>query len=158
MFGAIRDLFGAGKDAHGVVAALRKEKRNTKGIVNAILAETEFNMSLILVHYANDVSAEKITRQLKIGHLSRAIDEGFDFRTMRKGKVPVAMIGNAGFLKNYVGRDCEYLMKSIRFHIDQMKLLPELYDVNTTSRINIRARLENLGKRYLLLTRFLQTR
>jgi hypothetical protein len=75
---------------------------------------------------------------------------------MRRGKV--SMIGNAGFFTSYVGRDCEHLMKSIRYHIDQLRLLPELYDLNDTSKVNVRARLENLGKRYVLLTRFLRSR
>jgi hypothetical protein len=158
MFGTIKDLFGVGKDAHSVVAALRSEKKNTKGVVNAILAETEFNMSLILEHYANGVKEEQIIRQLRVVQLARALEGGFDFRRIRKGTVKASMIGHAGFFRSYVGRNCEHLMKSIRFHIDQIKLLPELYDLHDTSKVNARARLENLGKRYLLLTRFLQAR
>lgn len=158
MFGTIKDLFGAGKNAHSVLAELRSEKRNTRGVVNAILAETEFNMTLILEHYrVGGAKALKVIRQLKVVHLSRAIDEGFDFRNVRKGKVQLPMIGHTGFFKTYVGHDCEHLMKSIRFHIDQLKLLPELYDLEDTSIVNVKARLENLGKRYVLLTRFLRS-
>ena len=51
MYGTIKDLFGAGKDARSLIREIRSEKRNTKGLINAILAETEHNMSLILDHY-----------------------------------------------------------------------------------------------------------
>jgi hypothetical protein len=158
MYGTIKDLFGAGKDAQSLIRDIRAEKKNTKGVINAIFAETEHNMSLILEHYlVGGVDPVKIIGKLRVHNLARAIEDGFDFRKIKKGKIQARLLGDAGFLKNYVGYDCEKLLKNIRFHIDQLQLLPELYDLKETTRVNVRARLENLGKRYLLLTKFVRS-
>jgi hypothetical protein len=37
-----------------------------------------------------------------------------------------------------------------------VKLLPDLYDIKKTEKVNVRVRLENLGRRYVLLIRFLK--
>ncbi|MDH3251808.1 MAG: hypothetical protein OEM41_03390 [Ignavibacteria bacterium] len=157
MYATIKDLFGAGKDAQSLIREIRSEKRNAKGVINAIFAETEYNMSLILEHYLRaGVDPVKIIGKLKVQHLARAIEDGFDFRKIKRGKIQARMLGDAGFLRNYVGYDCEKLLKNIRFHIDQLHLLPDLYDLKRTDKVNVRARLENLGKRYLLLTKFVR--
>jgi hypothetical protein len=159
MYGTIKDLFGAGKDAHSLIRDIRSEKKNTKGVINAILAETEHNMSLILDHYlAGGVDPVKIIARLRVHNLARAIEDGFDFRKIRKGTIQAKLLGDAGFLRNYIGYDCEKLLKNIRFHIDQLQLLPELYDLRETTKVNVRARLENLGKRYLLLAKFIRSK
>ncbi len=159
MYGTIKDLFGAGKDARSLIREIRSEKRNTKGLINAILAETEHNMSLILDHYVvGGVDPVKIIARLRVHNLARAIEDGFDFRKIREGTIQGRLLGDAGFLKTYVGYDCERLFKNIRFHIDQLQLLPELYNLKETTKVNVRARLENLGKRYLLLTKFVRSK
>jgi len=60
-------------------------------------------------------------------------------------------------LRHYAGLDLERFLKRIRFHIEQLKLLPDLYDIRKADKVNVRQRLDNLGRRYVLLIRFLKT-
>ena len=158
MIELIKDLFGMAKDSRGIVKDVQDEKSKARGIKNRILAEVEFNMDLILEHYLEkNVSEEKIIEKLKTEQLTKAMDEGFDFKKMKKGLITAAIIGENQFLKKYVGYDCEALLRKIRHHIEQIKLLPELYDLKDDKKVNLKTRLENLGKRYILFSKFLKS-
>jgi hypothetical protein len=85
------------------------------------------------------------------------MDDGFDFSKMKKGVISPELIGENQFLKKYVGYNCEALLRKIRHHIEQIKLLPELYDLKKENKINLKSRLENLGKRYILFSKFLKS-
>ena len=152
----IKEIFGIAKDTRGVVKDVRDEKSKARGTKNRILAEIEFNMDLILDHYLDkEVPEEKIIEKLRLEQLTKAMDEGFDFKKMKKGTITLSMIGDNAFLKKYVGYDCENLLRKIRHHIEQIKLLPELYNLKEDKKVNVKLRLENLGKRYILFTKYL---
>ncbi len=154
----IRDLFGFAKDSRGLVKDVQDEKSKTRGVKNRILSEIEFNIDLIFDHYLQkEVPVEKVIEKLKIDQLAKAIDDGFDFKKMKKGKIDLEMTGDNPFLKKYIGYDCESYMRKIRHHIEQIKLLPELYNLADEKKVNAKQRLENLGKRYILFTRYLKS-
>lgn len=156
--GLIRDIFGIGKDSGGLLRDLAQIRRKTRGDRNRLLSEIEFNAALILEHYFKMGADEaKVIAKLKLESLAKLIDEGFDFSTVRKGTVGEAMVKDAPVLRHYAGLDLEGLLKKIRFHVEQLKLLPDLYDIKTTDKVNVRLRLENLGRRYVLLIQFLKT-
>ncbi|MBK9731170.1 MAG: hypothetical protein IPO83_07760 [Chitinophagaceae bacterium] len=153
----IKDLFGFAKDSRGLVKDVQDEKSKARGVKNRILTEIEFNIDLIFDHYLEkEIPLEKVIEKLKIEQLAKAIDEGFDFRKMKKGKIDLEMTGDNPFLKKYIGYDCEAYMRKIRHHIEQIKLLPELYNLADEKKVNAKQRLENLGKRYILFTRYLK--
>jgi hypothetical protein len=128
-------------------------------VKNKILSEVEFNMDLILDHYLDkNAPEEKVIEKLRLEQVAKAMDEGFDFKKLRKGTITTEMIGDNPFLKKYVGYDCESLLRKIRHHIEQIKLLPELYNLKEDNKINVKTRLENLGKRYLLFIKFITTK
>lgn len=156
----IKDLFGIARDSRGIVMDVKDEKTKARGVKNRILAEVEFNMDLILDHYLDkNVPEDKIIEKLRTEQLSKAMDEGFDFKRMKKGVITASIIGDNQFLKKYVGYDCEALLRKIRHHIEQMKLLPELYNLQEDNKkINVKTRLENLGKRYILFSKFLTSK
>ncbi|MBX7108721.1 MAG: hypothetical protein K1X61_08760 [Chitinophagales bacterium] len=154
----IRDLFGFAKDSRGLVKDVQDEKSKARGVKNRILSEIEFNIDLIFDHYLQkEVPVEKVIEKLKIEQLAKAIDDGFDFKKMKKGKIDLEMTGDNPFLKKYIGYDCETYMRKIRHHIEQIKLLPELYNLTDEKKVNAKQRLENLGKRYILFTRYLKS-
>jgi len=156
--GLIRDIFGIGKDSGTLLRDLAELRKKTRGDRNRLLSEIEFNAALIIEHYLKMGADEaKIIAKLKLENLNRLIDEGFDFSTIRKGTVSEAMVEDVAVLRPYAGLDLEGLLKKIRFHVEQLKLLPDLYDIKTTDKVNVRLRLENLGRRYVLLIRFLKT-
>jgi len=156
--GLIGDIFGIGKDSGSLLRDLAEIRKKTRGYRNRLLSEIEFNAALILDHYLRrGVDETKVIEKLKIESLARLIDEGFDFEKIRKGRIDGNMLKDLSVLRHYAGLDLEGLLKKIRFHIEQMKLLPELYDIRTTDKVNVRLRLENLGRRYVLLVRFLKT-
>jgi hypothetical protein len=155
--GLISDIFGIGKDSGSLLRDLAEIRKKTRGDRNRLLSEIEFNAALILDHYLQKGADEKkIIEKLRFENLARLIDEGFDFDKIRKGKVDGKMVKDLPVLRHYAGLDLEELLKKIRFHVEQMKLLPDLYDIRTTDKINVRLRLENLGRRYILLVRFLK--
>jgi hypothetical protein len=156
--GLIGDIFGIGKDSGNLLRDLAEIRKKTRGDRNRLLSEIEFNAALVLDHYLQKGADEKkIIEKLKLENLVRLIDEGYNFSTVRKGAVEETLVEDAPVLRHYTGLDLEGLLKKIRFHIEQMKLLPELYDIRTTDKVNVRLRLENLGRRYILLVRFLKT-
>jgi hypothetical protein len=156
--GLIGDIFGIGKDSGSLLRDLAEIRKKTRGDRNRLLSEIEFNAALVLDHYLQKGADEKkIIEKLKLENLARLIDEGFDFEKIRKGRVDVELVKDLPVLRHYTGLDLEWLLKKIRFHIEQLKLLPELYDIRTTDKVNVRLRLENLGRRYILLVRFLKT-
>lgn len=158
MLEIITDLFGIAKNSHGIVKDLQNLKSKARGIKNLILSEAEFNMDLILDHYFDkNVPEEIIIQKLRKEQLSRALEEGFDFTKVKKGKITVTSTGDNPFLKKYIGYDCEALLRKIHHHIEQIKLLPELYNLKEDNKINVKTRLENLGKRYILFTKFLKS-
>jgi hypothetical protein len=156
--GLIRDIFGIGKDSGSLLRDLADIRKKTRGDRNRLLSEIEFNAALVLDHYLQRGADEKIIiEKLKLESLARLIDEGYEFSTVRKGAVEEAMVKDVPVLRHYAGLDLEGFLKRIRFHIEQMKLLPDLYDIKKTDKVNVRLRLENLGRRYVLLVRFLKT-
>ena len=158
MLELITDLFGIAKNSRGIVKDLQNLKSKARGIKNLILSEAEFNMDLILDHYFDkNVPEEIIIEKLRKEQLSKALEEGFDFTKVKKGKITAASTGDNPFLKKYVGYDCEALLRKIHHHIEQIKLLPELYKLKEDNKINVKTRLENLGKRYILFTKFLKS-
>lgn len=156
--GLIRDIFGIGKDSGSLLRDLAQIRRKTRGDRNRLLSEIEFNAALILDHYLRrGADGTKVIEKLKLESIARLIDEGFDFSALRKGAVKDAMVKDIPVLRHYAGLDMEGLLKRIRFHVEQLKLLPDLYDIKTTDKVNVRLRLENLGRRYVLLIQFLKT-
>ncbi len=156
--GLLRDIFGIGKDSGSLLRDLAAIRKKTRGERNRLLSEIEFNAALVLDHYLQKGADEKkIIEKLKIENLARLIDEGFDFSAVRKGAVEESMVRDMPVLRQYAGLDLERFLKRIRFHIEQLKLLPDLYDIRKADRVNVRQRLDNLGRRYVLLIRFLKT-
>lgn len=156
--GLIRDILGIGKDSGSLLRDLAELRKRTRGDRNRLLSEIEFNAALILEHYLKMGADEaKVIARLKQGHLSNLIDEGFDFSAIRRGTVDKSMVKDVPVLRHYAGLDLERFLKRIRFHIEQLKLLPDLYDIKQTDKVNVRLRLENLGRRYVLLIQFLKT-
>ena len=156
--GLLRDIFGIGKDSGSLLRDLAAIRKKTRGERNRLLSEIEFNAALVLDHYLQKGADErKVIEKLKLENLARLIDEGFAFSDIRKGAVEESMAKDMPVLRHYAGLDLERFLKRIRFHIEQIKLLPDLYDIRKTDMVNVRSRLENLGRRYILLIRFLKT-
>ena len=156
--GLIGDIFGIGKDSGSLLRDLAAIRKKTRGDRNRLLSEIEFNAALVLDHCLQKGADEKkIIEKLKLENLARLIDEGFDFSAIRKGVVEETMVKDVPVLRHYAGLDLERFLKRLRFHVEQLKLLPELYDITKTDKVNVRFRLENLGRRYILLIRFLKT-
>lgn len=156
--GLIRDIFGIGKDSGSLLRDLAAIRKKTRGDRNRLLSEIEFNAALVLDHYLQKGADEKkVIEKLKLENLARLVDEGFDFSAIRKGVVEESMVKDMPVFRHYAGLNLERFLKRIRFHIEQLKLLPDLYDIRKTDRVNVRLRLENLGRRYVLLIRFMKT-
>jgi hypothetical protein len=156
--GLLRDIFGIGKDSGSLLRDLAAIRKKTRGERNRLLSEIEFNAALVLDHYLQKGADEKkVIEKLRLETLARLIDEGFDFSAIRKGCVDAVLLKEMPMLRHYAGLDLERFLKRIRFHIEQLKLLPDLYDIRKAEKVNVRVRLENLGRRYILLIRFLKT-
>ena len=156
--GLLRDILGIGKDGGSLLRDLAAIRKKTRGDRNRLLSEIEFNAALVLDHYLQKGADEKkVIEKLRLETLARLIDEGFDFSAIRKGFVDAVLLKEMPMLRHYAGLDLERFLKRIRFHIEQLKLLPDLYDIRKAEKVNVRVRLENLGRRYILLIRFLKT-
>lgn len=154
----VNALFKAGESIQNIIGIVEEKRQQAEAVKDQILYETWINMSLIFEDYLEeDANPLNVIDKLKIKDLARAIREPYNFRNIKKGKVTKKMIGGVGFLESYVGYDCKDLLTNIRFHIDKLKLLPSLHDRKKLKKIDIRRRLINLGKKYLLFTKLLKS-
>jgi len=154
----IKAIFGMGTNVKNIIDIIKQKREQAEGVKRQILYETLSNMTLIYTHYLkNKRDSKKIIEELKVEKLAKAIDEGFDLNNIKDGKINEEMVGDVGFLHNYIGYDCEAFLIQIRYHIDQLKLLPKLYNLKKTKEVNVKRRLENQGKRYILFTKFLDS-
>ena len=152
----IKALFGIALDSKRIIGDIGEKRKKARGTKNRILFEIEFNMKLIFEHYLKKkVEPSKIIKELRIKNLSKAIDEGFDFEKIKKGTIGEDLTGDVGFFRPFIGDNCETLLRKIRLATEDLKLWPDFYDLEERERINVGVRLQNLGKRYLLFTRFL---
>lgn len=100
---------------------VQDEKSKARGTKNRILTEIEFNIDLIFDHYLErEIPAEKVIEKLKVQELAKAIDEGFDFKKMNKGKIDMEMTGDNPFLKNILDMIAKHFC--VRFDIILSKL------------------------------------
>jgi len=154
----IKAIFGMGTKIKNITDIIKQKRRQAEGVKRQILYETLSNMTLIYTHYLkNRRNPKDIIEELRVKKLAKAIDEGFDFNNIKEGKISEEMVGDVGFLQKYIGYDCEALLIQVRYHIDQLKLLPKLYNLRKTKEVNVKRRLENQGKRYILFTKFLDS-
>ena len=158
----IKELFGLGRGVQDILHGLEGKRKEAKGLKNRVLYEMEFNSRLVLDHYLErGADAGKIILQLRLRHLATAIDDGVDFKKIKEGEIDSVATGNIRFFKYYIGDDCEAFAKRIRSALDDLKVLPDLYDLTDLSalkrvkNIDIHRRLQNLGKLYLLFARFI---
>ncbi|MCS6916139.1 MAG: hypothetical protein RMK52_09450 [Chitinophagales bacterium] len=159
MASVFKDILELTRDWRRMLQQAQTDRNKKRGVRNVLLTETEFNTDLILEHYLGQgVAAEKIIEKLRMEHLGKALESGFDFSELKKGRISERHCGDHPMLKKYIGYDAEALMRKIYHHLGQLKLLPELYDLKDEKKVNVRLRLENLGRRYLLLLRFLSDR
>ena len=152
----INALFRTGESISTIIGIIEKNRQQAEATKDQILYETWINMSLIFDDYLKEGAiTKKIVNKLKIEDLASAIREGYNFRNIKKSRITKTMTGGVKFFEPYVRYDCKDLLMNIRFHIDKLKLLYSVQKPKNIKKIDVRKRLINLGKRYLLFTKLL---
>jgi hypothetical protein len=152
----INALFRTGESISNIIGIIEENRQQAEATKDQILYETWINMSLIFDDYLKEGAiTKKIVNKLKIEDLASAIREGYNFKNIKKNRITKTMTGGVKFFEPYVRYDCKDLLMNIRFHIDKLKLLYSVQKPKNIKKIDVRKRLINLGKRYLLFTKLL---
>ncbi|MEZ5045031.1 MAG: hypothetical protein R2828_34360 [Saprospiraceae bacterium] len=126
---------------------------------NLLYNEISFNIDLIFKHYlTRRIPEEIVIDKLKIEEIKKSFEAGFNFNLLKEGTITESIYQEIKSYKHYIGYNCEELITKILNVSIQLKLIPELYDdIHVNSKINIKKRIENLGTRYLILIRFINS-
>jgi len=148
-------LLRPAREIYDIIGQITKERQRTKGMINRILYEAEFNMGIIAEEYfENHADPESVIEKLLVDDLSQALDSGFDFRKLKGGTITEPMVDNIKFFQGWIGFDCEQTCRKIRVYLNRLKAVPELMKRKRLPNADMDRRFENMLSVYLLFWRF----
>ncbi|MFC2134431.1 hypothetical protein ACFLTH_07415 [Bacteroidota bacterium] len=128
------------------LSALIKGK---KGAKRAILDEIRHNSKVCWLFLNRDADLSEVISELKHNIYDQLSTQGFDFNSIKKGKIKSHPSLKKSDLKFLVGKSTENLVDIIYLKIKDIKLTYKLSPDNPKNRFPVRVR--NIQKRILLL-------
>jgi len=154
------EFIGPGIDAIKDIVEFLTQKSRTSNInKRLILREIRDNLKLLSHASRDGVNHLGLINELSNDALTRAFEEGFKFRNLRKGKVTTTLVTklNQKRGEKYIGWDMEQLVMSIEGKINELKRLPKIYSNMSTAPLNLTLRLSNLYLQLRLLALFIKS-
>ena len=155
------EFIGPGLDAIKETVQFLTQKSRTSNITKRlILREIRDNLKLLSHTSKDGVNHLGIIKELSNQAFTRAFEEGFNFKNLKKGKLPTSVVTNLNQKRaeKYIGWDTEQLIMSIEGKINELKKLPRIYKHINTAPLNLNLRLSNLFLQLRLLALFIKGR
>lgn len=112
-------------------------------------------MDLLYLFLDDENKYKTIINKLDTRVYAAASENGFDFNTIKKGKVSARLLSDVKQLKPYAGWTTEELFDNIYLRINQLKNIVEIAPDNKNFRLNVR--LKNLHKMMVLLVKHVKS-
>jgi len=135
------------------LSRLIKGKRGAK---RALLDEIRHNSTACWLALNRDADLARVITELKHDIYDRLSAQGFDFNSLKKGKIKSHPSLKKSDLKYIVGKRTEDLIDNIYQRIKDLKLTHKLSPDNPKNRFPVR--LKNIQKRILLLINHLKSK
>lgn len=153
--GSISDFFSGLSSAASAAKIIQSLLKNTRGTERSILLELRKNMDLLYLFLDDESKYKTVINKLDTRVYAAASENGFDFNTIKKGKVSVKLLNDVKQLKPYAGWTTEELFDNIYLRINQLKNIVEIDPDNKNFRLNVR--LKNLHKMMVLLVKHVRS-
>ncbi len=119
------------------------------GDIRAIIEELKENSRFCWLVLEEDIQIEEITQKLSTTEFDRLNHAGFDFNSLKKGKIAIDSPIKKTDLSSWEGKDTQALISNI---YDKIKDLKAQYPFTKNSKkIQWKKRVRNIQKRILLL-------
>lgn len=137
------------KTGEGISAVIKGKK----GSERAILDEIRHNSSVCWLYLNRDAELSKVIPEFKHDIYDQLSIKGYDFNSLKKGKVKSHNSLENSDLKYLIGKSTEDLIDVIYKRIKDIKLTYKLTAENPKNRYQVRVR--NIQKRIFLLLKHL---
>lgn len=148
-------VLGSLSNITGVLGTIDNLLKGSRGSKRALLLELEGNLRLARLGKKGNVSADKLIRRLETDALRKAMESGFNFSSLKSGKVRRQIVGDATQMQRYVGWSTEKLFSNIYLKIRELQNIVELAPDSDHFRVNVRLR--NIFRLMVLLVRHIKS-
>ena len=148
-------VLGSVSNVTNVLNTIGSLLKGSRGTQRSLLLELESNIRLAQIGKKGNVSSEKLVQRLETDAISRAMASGFNFSSLKSGKVKKAVAGDSAQLQRYVGWSTEKLFSNIYLRIRELQNIVVLDPDSDHFRVNIR--LKNVFRLMVLLVRHIKS-
>ena len=153
--GSLANFFSGLSSAASAAKIIQSLLKDTRGTKRSILLELRKNMDLLYLFLNDESKYKTVINKLDTRVYMSASESGFDFNTIKKGKVSVRLLSDVKQLKPYAGWTTEELFDNIYLRINQLKNIVEIAPDSKNFRLNVR--LKNLHKMMVLLVKHVKS-
>lgn len=153
--GSIANFFSGLSSAASAAKIIQSLLKDTRGTQRSILLELRKNMDLLYLFLDDESKYRTVINKLDMRVYTAASESGFDFNSIKKGKVNARLLNNVKQLKPYTGWTTEALFDNIYLRIHQLKNIIEIAPDSKNFRLNVR--LKNLHKMMVLLIKHVKS-
>lgn len=148
-------VLGSLSNVSNVLNTVGSMVKGSRGTQRSLLLELESNIRLAQIGRKGKVSAEKLVQRLETGAIRKAMESGFNFSSLKSGKVKKSVAGDSLQLQRYIGWTTEKLFTNIYLRILELQNIVALDPDSDHFRVNIR--LKNIFRLMLLLVRHIKS-
>lgn len=129
--------------------------KGTRGRRRKLLLELQSNLELIFSYGRFDLPIDDVIAKLQTKNMEAALESGFNFNTLKKGKVTQRVAGKEPQYRQYAGWTTERLFSNVYVKIKDLQTIVEMDPHN--EKIRKRVRLINILKLILLLMKHINS-
>jgi len=144
--GTLKDLISS---VDSILETINGWVRGSRGWKRKLQLELLSNIELIFSYLKYDLPVDDVIANLQTEHMKNALESGFNFRSLKKGKITEDVAGDQAQYQQYVGWSTERLFENICVKIGDLQTIVRI-DPNNR-KIRKRVRLINILKLMLLL-------
>jgi hypothetical protein len=105
-----------------VLADLKPLLKRSRGTKRSLLLELQMNLRTIQVFLEGEVRAEDAVRKLETRVLKKALESGFDFASLKKGKVTPASLAGNRRAYHLAGWTTEQVLRHLYFKVHELEV------------------------------------
>ena len=155
MIGAVETFLTAVSTTKSVLEALSPLVKEAKGKKRSLLLELQHNVNVIGLYTEGNSPIDKVVARLQTRHVEAALDSGFDFNLVKKGKIKKRITDGVLQYERYVGWTTEQLFSGIYLRIKELQTIVEIDPHNEQYRKDVR--LLNIRKLMILLLKHIRS-
>jgi hypothetical protein len=144
--GTLKDLISS---VDSVLETVNGWVQGSRGWKRKLQLELLSNIELIFSYLKYDLPIDDVVANLQIANTRSALESGFNFNSLKKGKITEDVAGDQPQYQQYVGWSTERLFSNIYVKIKDLQTIVGMDPEN--EKIRKRVRLTNILKLMLLL-------